>query len=82
MAKKSVPVAQGAVEVLEFKDKQSQGGRNNPANNNPRSANGNASNKGRGGRARGGGAAAGNAAAATNGNGQAVAANGNKADAT
>ncbi|KAK6007525.1 hypothetical protein QM012_004339 [Aureobasidium pullulans] len=81
MAKKSVPVAQGAVEVLEFRDKQSQGGRNAPANNNnPRGANGNTSNRGRGGRARGG-AAAGNTAA-TNGNGQAVASNGNKADAT
>lgn len=81
MAKKSVPVAQGAVEVLEFRDKQSQGGRNAPANNNPRGGNGNASNRGRGGRARGG-AAAGNTAAATNGNGQAVASSGNKADAT
>ncbi|KAI4742440.1 hypothetical protein E4T50_07146 [Aureobasidium sp. EXF-12298] len=81
MSKKSVPVAQGAVEVLEFRDKQSQGGRNAPANNSPRGANGNASNRGRGGRARGG-AAAGNTTAATNGNGQAVATNGNKADAT
>ncbi|KAH0142465.1 hypothetical protein KCU67_g14016, partial [Aureobasidium melanogenum] len=81
MSKKSVPVAQGAVEVLEFRDKQSQGGRNAPANNNTRGTNGNASNRGRGGRARGG-AAAGNTTAATNGNGQAVTTNGNKADAT
>ncbi|KAI4721746.1 hypothetical protein E4T48_01972 [Aureobasidium sp. EXF-10727] len=82
MSKKSVPVAQGAVEVLEFRDKQAQGGRNAQANNNSRGANGNASNRGRGGRARGGAAAAGNTAPATNGNGPAVAANGNKADAT
>jgi len=82
MSKKSVPVAQGAVEVLEYRDKQAQGGRNAQASNNPRGANGNASNRGRGGRARGGAAAAGNTAAALNGNGQAVAATGNKADAT
>lgn len=83
MSKKSVPVAQGAVEVLEYRDKQAQGGRNAQAGNNARGANGNASNRGRGGRARGGAAAAAsNAAAAPNGNGQAVAANGNKADAT
>lgn len=82
MSKKSVPVAQGAVEVLEYRDKQAQGGRNAQSNNNPRGANGNASNRGRGGRARGGAAAAGNTAAAPNGNGQAVAATGNKADAT
>ena len=82
MSKKSVPVAQGAVEVLEYRDKQAQGGRNAQASNNARGANGNASNRGRGGRARGGAAAAGNTAAAPNGNGQAVAATGNKADAT
>ncbi|KAI5206162.1 hypothetical protein E4T39_02656 [Aureobasidium subglaciale] len=90
MAKKSVPVAQGAVEVLEYRDKQAQGGRNAQAGNSGgRGANGNASNRGRGGRSRGGAAAAAAAAgnatsatAATNGNGQAVAANGNKGDAT
>ncbi|KAI5200207.1 hypothetical protein AUEXF2481DRAFT_748 [Aureobasidium subglaciale EXF-2481] len=88
MAKKSVAVAQGAVEVLEYRDKQAQGGRNAQSSNGGRGAQGNASNRGRGGRARGGGAAAaaaGNAtpaATATNGNGQAVAANGNKGDAT
>lgn len=79
MSKKSVPVAQGAVEVLEYKDRQASGGRNAQASN--KNAGTNAPNRGRGGRARGG--AAGNAAAAaTNGNGQAVATNGNKADAT
>ncbi|KAI4745587.1 hypothetical protein E4T50_04034 [Aureobasidium sp. EXF-12298] len=82
MSKKSVPVAQGAVEVLEYRDKQAQGGRNAQANNNTRGANGNASNRGRGGRARGGAAAAGNTTAAPNGNGPTVATNGNKADAT
>jgi regulator of nonsense transcripts 3 len=83
MSKKSVPVAQGAVEVLEYRDKQAQGGRNAQASNSARGANGNTSNRGRGGRARGGAAAAGNtAAAAPNGNGQAAATNGTKADAT
>jgi regulator of nonsense transcripts 3 len=82
MSKKSVPVAQGAVEVLEYRDKQAQGGRNAQASNNTRGANGNTSNRGRGGRARGGAAAAGNTAAAPNGNGQAVATSGTKADAT
>lgn len=71
--------AQGAVEVLEYKDRQASGGRNAQASN--KNVGTNAPNRGRGGRARGG--AAGNAAAAaTNGNGQAVATNGNKADAT
>jgi regulator of nonsense transcripts 3 len=83
MSKKSVPVAQGAVEVLEYRDKQAQGGRNAQANNNTtRGANGNTSNRGRGGRARGGAAAAGNTTATPNGNGPSVATNGNKADAT
>jgi regulator of nonsense transcripts 3 len=85
MAKKTVPVAQGAVEVLEFRDKQQTqggGGRNPPAN--PRGAGGacgNAPGRGRGGRVRGGGAASA-AGTATNSNGHATAPSNGKPDAT
>lgn len=81
MAKKSVPVAQGAVEVLEFRDKPAQGGRGGQAGarsgggGSGGGGGGNAPNRGRGGRARGGAAA--NAVT----NGPAVTANG-KPDAT